>query len=242
VYAPVSNVIPFPVDERARARLTFEQIRHHIKALDRFPLDDGSPTDHMFERIRLHAEMLGSFVEEVEKQFWDSTKRAGRVARMERNESCQVAGQHVFISYVREDSHRVDELQVALEAADVRVWRDTADLRPGEDWRAKIRKAIADNALVFIACFSHASCARSKSYQNEEITLAIEQMRLRRPNDPWLIPVRFDECDIPEWNIGGGRTIASIERVDLIGDRFDDGIATLTTAVLRILRNNTDLS
>ena len=59
--------------------------------------------------------------------------------------------------------------------AGVLVWRDMANLRPGEDWRATIRHAITDNALVFIACFSKASLARGKSYQNEEITLAIEK-------------------------------------------------------------------
>lgn len=40
---------------------------------------------------------------------------------------------HAFILYVREDSHDVDSLQRTLEAAGVRVWRDTADLWPGED-------------------------------------------------------------------------------------------------------------
>jgi hypothetical protein len=47
-----------------------------------------------------------------------------------------------------------------------RVWRDTDDLWPGEDWRAKIRDAITHNALVFIACFSKQSVARMTSYQN----------------------------------------------------------------------------
>jgi len=117
----------------------------------------------------------------------------------------EVAG-HVFISYVREDSYRVDRLQRILEVAGIQVWRDTANLWPGEDWRLKIRSAITDNALVFIACFSRSSLARRKSYQNEELTLAIEQMRLRRPDDPWLIPLRFDECDIPNWDIGLNRS------------------------------------
>src|SRR5262249_41092023 len=89
---------------------------------------------------------------------------------------------HVFISYVREDSHHVDRLQQTLEAAGVRVWRDTADLWPGEDWRAKIRHAITDDALVFLACFSNASRRRARSYQNEELALALDQMRLRRPD------------------------------------------------------------
>src|SRR5690242_6725683 len=89
-----------------------------------------------------------------------------------------LAGQ-AFISYVREDSHRVDQLQQILQAAGIPVWRDTANLWPGEDWRAKIRRAITDNSLVFIACFSQVSLARGKSYQNEEFTLAIEQLRQR---------------------------------------------------------------
>ena len=151
----------------------------------------------------------------------------------------KVAG-HVFISYVREDSHRVDQLQQKLEAAGIPVWRDTADLWPGEDWRAKIRRAITDNALVFIACFSSASSARYKSYQNEELTLAMEQMRLRNPDDPWLIPVRFDECEIPDRAIGGGRTLPSIQRADLFGDRSDDGTARLVAAIQRILGGHSD--
>ena len=53
-----------------------------------------------------------------------------------------------FISYVREDSRHVDQLQRTLEAAGVSVWRDTADLWPDEDWRTKIRRAITDDALV----------------------------------------------------------------------------------------------
>jgi hypothetical protein len=93
----------------------------------------------------------------------------------------QVAG-HVFLSYVREDSSDVAKLHKTLEAAGIRVWRDTADLWPGQDWRTEIRRAITDNALVFIACFSTRSVARQKTYQNEELTLAIDQLRMRPPN------------------------------------------------------------
>ena len=80
----------------------------------------------------------------------------------------KVAG-HVFISYVREDSDRVDQLQRTLQAAGISAWRDTADLWPGEDWRAKIRRAISDNAFVFIACFSKSSHARSRSSRTRSL-------------------------------------------------------------------------
>ena len=142
---------------------------------------------------------------------------------------------HAFISYVREDAHDVDQLQRDLEAAGISVWRDTADLWPGEDWRAKIRRAITNSALVFIACFSRQSQARRRSYQNEELTLAIDQLRQRRPEDPWLIPVRFDDCEIPDLDIGAGRTLASIQRADLFGGASDEGTGRLLAAILRIL-------
>jgi hypothetical protein len=142
---------------------------------------------------------------------------------------------HAFISYVHEDWHEVDRLQEALEAAGIAVWRDTDDLWPGEDWRRKIRRAITDNALVFIACFSSHSAARVRTFQNEELLLAIEQLRLRRPDDPWLIPVRFDDCKIPDFDLGGGRTLASIQRADLFGDRRTTGIQRLVKAILRLL-------
>jgi hypothetical protein len=142
---------------------------------------------------------------------------------------------HAFISYVREDAHHVDQLQQALEAAGISVWRDTEALWPGEDWRQKIRHAITDNALVFIACFSSHSAARAKSYQNEELLLAIDQLQQRRPDDPWLIPVRFDDCPMSDYDLGGGRTLASIQRADLFGDRYEEQMKRLGTSIQRLL-------
>jgi hypothetical protein len=142
---------------------------------------------------------------------------------------------HAFISYVREDSHEVDRLQAALEAAGVSVWRDRSNLWPGEDWRVKIRRAITENALVFIACFSSRSVVRVTSYQNEELVLAIEQLRLRPADYPWFIPVRFDNCEIPGRDVGAGRTFNSFQRADLFGDRREREMERLVTAVARLL-------
>lgn len=146
----------------------------------------------------------------------------------------ELAG-HVFISYVRENKRAVDRLQKSLEAKRIRVWRDTADLWPGEDWRQKIKTAIVNDALVFIACFSRQSNAREITYQNEELTLAIDQLRLRRPDKPWLIPVRFDNCEVPDLPIGGGRTLTSLQRIDLFGRRLHENTDRLVAMVLRIL-------
>lgn len=143
---------------------------------------------------------------------------------------------HAFLSYMHENTREVDELQEALEAAGIRVWRDTQDLWPGEDWQAKIRSAIKSDSLAFIACFSSAAGEREKSYQYEELTVAVEEFRLRRPDASWLFTVRFDECEIPDFDLGAGRRLnTSIQRVDLFGEGKTSRTVRLITAVDRII-------
>jgi TIR domain len=142
---------------------------------------------------------------------------------------------HVFISYVREDRERVDRLQLALEKAGIRTWRDTAEIWPGQDWRVEIREAISAGNLVFVACFSENSEAKERSYHNEELILAVEQVRLRRPGASWLVPVRFAESHIPAYDLGAGRTLDSLQRVDLFDGEWGEGILRLVGAVHRIL-------
>jgi hypothetical protein len=142
---------------------------------------------------------------------------------------------HAFISYVREDKAAVDRIQRLLEAVAINVWRDTNDLWPGEDWRIKIRQAIQNDSLVFIACFSDRSVNREKSYQNEELRLAVEQLRLRRPDQPWLIPVRLSDCSLPLFDLGEGKSLDALQRLDLFGDHWDEGSSRLIAGVYRIL-------
>ena len=141
---------------------------------------------------------------------------------------------HVFISYVHEDSAKVEMLRRSLEDSGVRVWLDTADLLPGQDWEEEIRRAIIDDALIFIACFSSASVARRRTYQREELLLAVEELRLRRLDDVWFIPVRFDDCIIPLLEIGAGRTLAALHRADLFGTQVETGLATLVAMPLSL--------
>ena len=105
-----------------------------------------------------------------------------------------------------------------------------------------IRRAITNDALAFIACFSQASVAREKSYQNEELILAVEQLRSRRPDSSWFIPVRFNECEIPDIDIGGGRTIRSIQHADLFEDSFAEDAQRLVRVVQRILNFHSEAS
>ncbi len=142
----------------------------------------------------------------------------------------------VFISYARKDADHVHILEAILEAEGIPVWRDTSSLLPGDNWPEKVHAAIAHEALFCLICFSSASIARGKGYQNEEIVQAIEQLRLRHSGETWLIPVRFNECEIPDFSLGAGRTLAAIHCADLFGSRYDEEAAKLIEVISRRLK------
>ena len=142
---------------------------------------------------------------------------------------------HVFVSYVRQDADRVDALCEVLEASGIPYWRDRTSLAPGDAWKSKIRDAIRDGSLVFLACFSDASRGRDKSYMNEELTLAVEEFRKMPPGRTWIIPVRLDDGDVPPWDLGAGRTLDDINFVDLFGAKYAANAASLVTTIHRLL-------
>ena len=140
------------------------------------------------------------------------------------------ANLHVFISYVREDRRAVDKLCAELERNGIAVWLDREEIRPGERWEIAIRRAIEGGAF-FIACFSKAYDDRGKSYMNVELTIAIDQLRLRPSNRAWFIPVLFQGGTVPDRPIGGGETLRDIQWVDLAED-WDNGVRRILSVLL----------
>ena len=124
---------------------------------------------------------------------------------------------HVFISYVREDAVAVRRLASDLKAQNVEVWLDRERLRPGVRWQAAIRQAIESGAF-FVACFSRHSLAKERSYMNEELTLAIGELRKRPHNQAWFLPVLLSPGSLPYRDIGGGQTLHDIQYVELCGN------------------------
>ncbi|MBA7494277.1 hypothetical protein ES702_04852 [subsurface metagenome] len=136
---------------------------------------------------------------------------------------------HIFISYVRNNKKLVQRLYGNLEAQGVIVWLDLRDKALGVDWRQAIRRAIQDGAF-FIACFSKQYHQRKKTYMNEELTLAIDELRQRPTDATWFIPVKLNNCKIPDLDIGAGRTLQNLEYVKLYKN-WDAGIKKLLDTI-----------
>ncbi len=50
---------------------------------------------------------------------------------------------------------------------------------------------------------------------NEELTVAIEELRLRPTDRAWFIPVLLDDCEVPDRSIGAGETLRTLQWIKL---------------------------
>ena len=137
--------------------------------------------------------------------------------------------QHVFISYCRENMDAVDRLCENLTSRGIKVWLDRNALEPGMQWKPAIQQAI-QHGDFFIACFSTEVNARNQTYMSEELKVAIEELHRRPADKAWFIPVKLNECEIPNIDIGGGETLRNLQYVDL-HENWETGIQRLLDTI-----------
>lgn len=141
----------------------------------------------------------------------------------------------VFISYVSENFVSVQKLSEGLKNYNIEVWLDREQIEPGSRWKNAIRRAIK-NGSYFIACFSDEYYQRYKTYMNEELLLAIEQLRQFPITKSWFIPVRLSNCELPDISIGIGQSLKDIQWVDLFRD-WDEGLRKIKSVIKPINPN-----
>lgn len=142
----------------------------------------------------------------------------------------QVASPSVFLCYAREDFKRIDSLYVLLKKLGLRPWLDQYDIKGGEIWKIATEKAVR-KADFFIACFSKSSVNKS-GYVQREYRLALDTLMERPPERVFLIPVRLDDCELPDLR-NEGIKLLDIQRVDLFheGPLTEDHIEPILKAI-----------
>jgi EAL domain-containing protein (putative c-di-GMP-specific phosphodiesterase class I) len=102
----------------------------------------------------------------------------------------------IFLSYVRQDKEKVEELYRRLFSAGFKPWMDKEDVIAGQQWRFTIEKAIHESDF-FLACLSEHSVSK-RGFLQREIRKALEVWQEKLPDDIYLIPVLLEKCEVPE--------------------------------------------
>jgi len=104
--------------------------------------------------------------------------------------------QKIFISYAREDREIAESIYDKLRDAGFAPWMDIKDIRAGEMWERIISRAI-EQADFILVCLSNHSVNKKGDIQRE-IKMALNYAERMLPGDIYLIPIRLDECSVPE--------------------------------------------
>lgn len=105
-------------------------------------------------------------------------------------------GQRIFLCHSSADKPIVRELCARLQKDGFRPWLDEQDINPGDEWEMAIHSALRTSDVI-VVCLSHTSVTRA-GYLHKEIKFALDRADEQPERRRVLIPVRLDECPIPE--------------------------------------------
>jgi len=130
----------------------------------------------------------------------------------------------IFISYAREDFQASERLRNDLQQMGYRdVWKDVYEIVAGVEWEPEIRSAMEKHPFI-VSCLSRSALSRPRFFR-QEMAVALE---LHRGGGSHLIPVRFDDCVLPE-------ELTKYHFIDLFPDRIS-GMEGIHRSITRLWR------
>ena len=102
----------------------------------------------------------------------------------------------IFLAHANEDKEAVLKLYDLLNKSGYKPWMDKKDLVGGQEWKSVIQEEIAKSQL-FVACFSRHS-TKKQGFVQREFRMALTNAADRPPGSIYIIPIRLDECEIPD--------------------------------------------
>lgn len=101
----------------------------------------------------------------------------------------------VFLCHASTDKPKVRELYRYLKKRGIQPWFDEEDLVGGQDWQVEIPKALATSDAIII-CLTTNSVDK-EGYIQKEIKFALDKALEMPEGRIFLIPVKFEECEVP---------------------------------------------
>jgi hypothetical protein len=136
----------------------------------------------------------------------------------------------VLIGSANADVPRVEELRAKLTAEGFVVLKDPGDVSSGADWKESFRTVIRDSRFFLIGLSNNSVDQQGRLEKTLRSKLEILWKGLN--NETWLLPVRLEECLVPE-------KLLAFTPVDLF---VKDGFGNLLEAMNVVIRRRKSLA
>ena len=102
----------------------------------------------------------------------------------------------IFLCYAREDQVQVEDVYRRLRDAGFQPWMDKKDLLLGQEWEREIPRQL--RASEFVLVFLSQNSIAKRGYIQREFKLALDTLEEIPGGRIHTLPVRLDDCDVPE--------------------------------------------
>ena len=186
--------------------------------------------DQLGYNLKLLNIELDGFIQELRRR-WDEKHPEGGFVPAVNTEAgvtpAEADTPSVFISYVKQDEERAQDLFSRLRGKGLNPWIDTDGLRFGARWNDALEDAISRDVDYFVVLQSRALSDRVESYVHKEVKLALERQDLRAGR--FIFPVQIDE---------DGERLESLERAKIQTGTLYDWDADVAKLVQEIRREH----
>jgi hypothetical protein len=102
----------------------------------------------------------------------------------------------IYLSYLPKDRIQAEKILDALQKIGVDVWTNEKNILPGQHREEEIYAAIQKSDIVLV-CLSK-NFIENEGYAQKELKIALEITKEKPEGMIYLIPVRLEDCDIPQ--------------------------------------------
>lgn len=138
----------------------------------------------------------------------------------------------VFLAHVKENEPIVRFIDQGLTGYGIDVVTDYRHIRGGFNWKRKIRELIKESTY-FVLCLSKEFNDRDHTVLYRELNHAIEELQDLPYDRTWIIPIRINECSIPDIEIRPREYLSDITYIDLFpgGFKLYEGIESIVKSI-----------
>jgi hypothetical protein len=142
---------------------------------------------------------FAELTKEIERWRYEAERLERELLLREQRVHHAVVDRHVlqvFLCHASGDKPVARKLHQRLNADGYRPWLDEKDLIAGQAWEQGIRAAIKMSHIVLVLLSQQSG--RKTGFVHKEIKFALDVAAEKPPGVIFLIPLRLDQCDVPE--------------------------------------------
>ncbi|MHA1126374.1 MAG: HEAT repeat domain-containing protein [Candidatus Heimdallarchaeota archaeon] len=111
----------------------------------------------------------------------------------------------IFLAFIIEDESKVNEIYSNLSRGDkYDIYMFLENKIAGEKFEKANVKRIEEYDF-FIGCFSQNTASKTRTLFHQEVKLALKESSNRNPDSIYFIPIKLDECKIPDYVVKSER-------------------------------------